>query len=271
LDFGPADRPCDLIFLHANGFNALTYRRILAPLADRFRVLALDQRGHGATTLPTVIEGRVGWDDFRDDLLAFLRAVDASNVVLAGHSMGGATCLGAAARAPARARRLVLLDPVVSPRDIPAWAKPGEGPHSRLIDGARRRRSEFPNRAAAFSAYRARSAFAGWPDDMLADYIDDGFRDQPSGHVRLACDPVWEASTFAAQANDPWSDFAASRCPIDILKAEHDSTCRTDDEAARLTADGRVRIEAVAGTGHFLPMQRPELARERLEHALVAL
>jgi pimeloyl-ACP methyl ester carboxylesterase len=270
LDFGPSDRPCDLIFLHANGFNALTYRRILAPLADRFRVFAVDQRGHGATNLPTNVEGRVSWDDFRDDLLSLLKAVEANDIVLAGHSMGGATCLGAAARAPERVRSLVLFDPVIAPRRALALAEAGASPHSRLVDGARRRRSEFPSRLAAFDAYRPRSAFTGWPDDMLTDYIGDGFADQPNGHVRLACDPAWEASTFAAQANDPWSDFAASYCPIDILKAEHDSTCRTDDEAAQLRADGRIRIETVAGTGHFLPMQRPELARERLEHALVA-
>ncbi|MEO7027690.1 MAG: hypothetical protein ABI056_09065, partial [Caulobacteraceae bacterium] len=35
LEFGAADRPVDLVFLHANGFNGLAYRILLAPLADR--------------------------------------------------------------------------------------------------------------------------------------------------------------------------------------------------------------------------------------------
>jgi pimeloyl-ACP methyl ester carboxylesterase len=164
----------------------------------------------------------------------------------------------------------MLLDPVILSREMQARAKAGAVPHSLLIDGARRRRSEFASRAAAFTAYRPRGAFAGWPDDMLADYVEAGFTDLPGGHVRLACDPAWEASTFAAQSNDPWSDFAASRCPIEILKAEHQSTCRTEGEQAHLTADGRVSVETVVGTGHFLPMQRPELAQERLERALLA-
>ena len=30
LDFGDPDRPVDLIFVHANGFNAMTYRSLLA-------------------------------------------------------------------------------------------------------------------------------------------------------------------------------------------------------------------------------------------------
>jgi hypothetical protein len=42
LNFGRAQGPIDLVFLHATGFNALTYRQLLQPLADRFRVVALD-------------------------------------------------------------------------------------------------------------------------------------------------------------------------------------------------------------------------------------
>src|SRR5438876_6866262 len=89
LDFGPSSRPVDVLFLHANGFNALTYRSILTPLAGEMRIIAADQRGHGTSTLATVTEGRTDWYEFRDDLLALLAALDLTNVVLTGHSMGG--------------------------------------------------------------------------------------------------------------------------------------------------------------------------------------
>ena len=102
LDFGPPNRPVDIVFSHANGFNGRTYRTILQPLASRLRILALDLRGHGASTLPTVIEGRAGWTEFRDDLLALLEAVATGPVVLAGHSMGGTSSLLAAAAQPER-------------------------------------------------------------------------------------------------------------------------------------------------------------------------
>jgi pimeloyl-ACP methyl ester carboxylesterase len=52
LEFGPEDRAIDIVFVHANGFNAQTYRTLLSPLAAGLRILAIDQRGHGATTLP---------------------------------------------------------------------------------------------------------------------------------------------------------------------------------------------------------------------------
>lgn len=218
-------------------------------------------------------EGRASWDDFRDDLVALLGALEVKGAVLSGHSMGGATCLTAAARAPGAARRLVLFDPVIPPFEVAdrhtMVANPHTiGIHSALIQGAERRRAQFTSSQAAVSAYRGRGAFAAWPDDMLADYVAGGFKELPGGGVRLACEPAWEASTFAAQANDPWPAFGEVDCPVEILKAERGSTCRTDSEEARLAASGRVSIETVPGTSHFLPMERPELATETLRRAL---
>src|SRR5580698_3783103 len=109
LDYGPADRPPDLVFLHANGFNARAYRTILAPLAHQLRIITPDQRGHGATTLATD-RPRTSWLDLKDDLLAFLRAMNIGRVALAGHSMGGTASLLAASETPERVRALALLD-----------------------------------------------------------------------------------------------------------------------------------------------------------------
>ncbi len=77
-----------LVFAHANGFNASTYIHLLAPLAGEFRVLALDMRGHGETTLPTDSRLAAGWRVFRDDLLRVLDALAIRPDVLAGHSLG---------------------------------------------------------------------------------------------------------------------------------------------------------------------------------------
>ena len=264
FEFGPADRPIDLVFLHANGFNALTYRAVLAPLAVRLRILAIDQRGHGATTLAGDPAGRVNWHDFRDDLLTLLTVLNLERVVLAGHSMGGTSSLLAAAAAPERIRRLVLLDPVILPAGA---AKAAAKRHAPLIEGARRRRTVFPSRPAAVAAYRGRGAFATWPEGMVADFVAGGFRDLPSGEVALACDPAWEASSYTSHGHDPWDAFRRSVCPIRILRAERGSTCRVDGRIDELTASGRISIETVPGTTHFLPMERPNVTRAALVEA----
>ena len=76
LDFGDPKRPVDLVFVHANGFNAMTYRSLLAPLSGSLRIWAPDLRGHGATVLPTGVEGRRSWADHRDDLVSLLDSLD---------------------------------------------------------------------------------------------------------------------------------------------------------------------------------------------------
>jgi pimeloyl-ACP methyl ester carboxylesterase len=262
LELGPPDRPVDIIFSHANGFNGRTYRTILQPLAADLRILALDLRGHGASTLPTVIEHRQGWHEFRDDLLALLTALGQGPVVLAGHSMGGTTSLLAAAVQPARVRALALFDPVAMP-----WDEPPDAAallESPLVQGALRRRAVFPSRQAAFEAYLGRGAFRTWSDVQLADYVAAGFAETEAGEVSLTCTPEWEASNFRTHNYKPWAAFRESRCPIRILRAELASTFRLEGHEADLGADGRITVETVPGTTHFLPMERPDLVRQTL-------
>lgn len=256
LDLGPADRPVDIVFSHANGFNGRTYRTILQPLARDLRILALDLRGHGASTLPATIEGRQGWLEFRDDLLALLATACEAPVVLAGHSMGGTSSLLAAAAEPARVRALALFDPVIFPTAAQAQGATAESP---LVAGALRRRATFPSRQAAYDAYLGRGAFRTWSDAQLADYVAAGFRDTASGEVTLACTPQWEASNFRTHNYDPWAAFGATRCPIHILRAAEASTFRLEGREAELGDDGRIVVETVPGTTHFLPMERPDL------------
>lgn len=265
LDFGPPERDVDVVFSHANGFNARTYRTILGPLAREMRILAIDLRGHGRSTLPAVIEGRVGWREMEEDLLALLTAEAARPVVLAGHSMGGTTSLLAAAAAPDRVKGLVLFDPVIFPAE--AQADAAESP---LVQGALRRRANFPSKQAALEAYVGRGAFKTWRREQIADYVEDGFRETAGGEVTLSCAPEWEASNFRTHNYDPWAAFDESRCRIDIRRAAEASTCRLNGREAGLVAAGRLTVETVPGTSHFLPMERPDVVATALRAAVAA-
>lgn len=260
LEWGPPDRPVDVLWSHANGFNGRTYTSLLAPLGRTLRVMAIDLRGHGATRLPTQMEGRTSWHGLRDDLLALLEALDGPPVVLAGHSMGGATSLMAAAEAPARVKALGLFDPVIMSPDAVRGADPAQFAESPLAVGARRRRAVFDSREAVLAAYTGRGAFKTWPLEMVADYVAGGFVDRDDGQVELACAPAWEASNFTSHQHDTAGAFARTRCPVEVWRAEEGSTCRFEPDPD----GGRIRVETVPGTTHFLPMERRELVRERL-------
>lgn len=265
LEFGDSSRPIDIVFVHANGFNARTYRTILEPLAREHRILAVDQRGHGLSTLPAETEGRTSWNGLRDDLLALLDTLGLDDVVLSGHSMGGTACVLAQAAAPERIRSLVLFDPVVT--QAPGEIDPAQFANSPMVQGALKRRSIFPDRPAVVSAYTGRGAFRTWPAAMLADYVADGFRDREDGQVELSCSPQWEASNFSSHAHDTWGAFEAAKVPIRIFKAEEGSTCRDDPRFDALVAAGRIEVETVPGTTHFLPMERPDLVQDALRKA----
>jgi pimeloyl-ACP methyl ester carboxylesterase len=262
LDFGPEERPVDIVFSHANSFNARTYRSILAPLAAELRILALDLRGHGASCLPAETAGWAGWRGFAADLIALLEVAVDRPVVLAGHSLGATSSLLAALEAPARAVSLVLFEPVLLSREVLA-APMGE---LALTRSAARRRESFPDRAAALAAYRGRGAFATWSEAQLADYVAAGFRDTADGQVTLACRPEWEALTYAVHAYDPWRALDVVACPVRILAGDVDSAVAP--EARSPAARGRLQLDIVHGASHFLPMERPQLVRDALREAV---
>lgn len=270
IELGPLDQPIDLVFCHANGFNALTYRHLLSPVADAgHRILAIDMRGHGLSQLEADPgDGHGSWLGYRDDLIGLLEVLEAPPRLVAGHSMGGTSGLLAAGLRPDLVQRLVLLDPVVMPEGLAQSLGPEGFRNSPLAAGARRRRNQFDSREAALAAYLGRGAFRTWPAEVLADYLADGLVPSEAGGFKLACSPEWESANFAAHYHNPWESFFGSRCPVRILRAEEGSTCNIMDRADELIATGRITVETIPGTSHFLPMEVPDLARAALLGAL---
>jgi pimeloyl-ACP methyl ester carboxylesterase len=262
LELGPEAQPIDIVFSHANGFNARTYRTILAPLAASLRILALDLRGHGASTLPADAERFPGWELFAEDLAALLAQATSAPVVLAGHSLGATSSLLCAAAHPQLVRNLVLFEPVMADPPPPATRS-----HGALMAAATlRRRAVFPDRDAALAAYRGRGAFATWDAAQLADYVAAAFRETADGQVALACDPAWEAVVYARQDYDPLAALAALRRPVRIL-ASPEGASSVSARARAFVREAGAPLESVPGTSHFLPMERPDLVRQALSAA----
>ncbi|MBM3622801.1 MAG: alpha/beta hydrolase [Alphaproteobacteria bacterium] len=273
IRFG-ADGPPDLVFLHATGFNALTYRALLEPLAERFRIVALDQRGHGLSRLPAVPEQMPGWELYGRDMDGVFDALgDGPPLVLAGHSMGGAVSMMTAERHADRVASLVLLDPVMPTADWIAKLYAPQDLEARIKSlpialGASRRRAWFASKREAVDAYRGRGAFATWVGRFLEDYVEDGFAPMPDGDgVTLTCAAAWEAATFASSRHNGADLLARVKVPATILIGEKHSVSRSVDDAASRTRVRRT-VEAVPGTTHFLPMERPDIVRQRLLAAL---
>ncbi|MEK9721566.1 MAG: alpha/beta hydrolase [Quisquiliibacterium sp.] len=271
LNFGPTHGPIDIVFLHATGFCALTYRRLLEPLDPSLRVVALDLRGHGHTTLPAQAAKLVHWYGYADDVAHALQAINRtspSTRLIAGHSLGGTVALLAATRHPGLAHSLLMIDPAMVLPWMRRWLLMPFGP--RLLQGrlpiarsAARRRSSFAQLNEVRASYEGRGAFRSWLPGFLEDYLEDAFMRKPDGSVALRCDPAWEAATFCAHRHDLRSALRALQLPARMLVAEqHSTAARVVPILSRLAPS--LEVERLPGSTHFIPMEQPELVRARM-------
>ncbi|HWA92770.1 MAG TPA: alpha/beta hydrolase [Rhizomicrobium sp.] len=246
-------------FAHATGFNAQTYRDLLAPLAESLRVVASDARGHGFTRLLATAGMAVGWTVFRDDLIATLERLAPEGAILAGHSMGATASLMVAAERPELVQALVLIEPVF----VPKGYAPGA---SEMSERAAKRRDRFPSREAAFAAYRGRGAFKTWPDETVRAYLEGGLVAAEDGDgVRLACRPDWEAQIFRAAPPGKSELAAMVRCPVTLIHGEGEGSTASGNEVAIFRElCPAARIVAQQGASHFLPMEFPQIVRDEI-------
>lgn len=260
LEFGDPQAAMSFVFLHANGFNAFTYRSILEGLPRQIHGLAIDMRGHGLSPNWVTPGDKGDWLDLRDDILALLPRLSNGPVVMAGHSMGGAVSLLTAIAAPTSVRSLVLFDPVPSPDELQilrAGAHMGASSASTL-----RRRRIFESRDDAFARLAGRGVFATWPGSVLRDYLEDGLRPLGDDGFELSCPSELEARNFETYY-DPLEHLSLLKTPTTILRAATGSACSIRS-ATDLPGCAACRVMTVSGTSHSLPMERPDLVRDAL-------
>lgn len=256
-----------MVFVHATGFNAETYRALLAPLALQFHVIACDLRGHGFSTLPTRPGLAEGWTIFRDDLVVLLAQLTDEPVIVAGHSLGATVGLMAAATAPSRVRALVLVEPVLAPPAAIDDHKPSTG----LALRAAQRRSTFPSREAALDSYRGRGIFASWPDSAIVDYLAGGLIEAGDGTWRLACAPAWEAEIFHEAPGGIAQVARDIACPLTILHGSIASTATASELALIRRLKPDARVVTLEGGTHFLPIEQPGRVAEQMATGVAGL
>jgi 3-oxoadipate enol-lactonase len=102
---GPEDAPVVVLGNSLGAARGMWDPQVPA-LAERYRVVTYDMRGHGASPAPA---GPYTLDDLVDDLVALLDRIGAGRAHVAGLSLGGMVGLRLAAREPARVHRLAVL------------------------------------------------------------------------------------------------------------------------------------------------------------------
>lgn len=116
-----------LVFVHGWCSNLDHFRAQVPYFAERHRVLRVDRRGHGRSSVPS---RDVSPEQHAQDIAALMRSLGVSGAVVIGHAGGGPTALALAGGYPQLVRAAVFVDAGlyrgVSPEqahDAPAVAK----------------------------------------------------------------------------------------------------------------------------------------------------
>ena len=254
LEWGdPAAPP--LLMLHATGLCAAPWRPIARRLAQRYRVLAFDQRGHGDTD-PS--DKGYRFEYAGEDLAAIVEAMGLAGPRIVGHSSGGLAAIIAANILPAgRLGPVVLVETRVSndAATVPAQDL------QRRAERTRMKRPVWDSHRAMFDAYRTRAAFRDWQDEPFRQFIDGGARRLPDGRAELKCHPETEA-TFYGMRDDLDITGYLRNLPGDwlLLLADYPGCQRLDDDGIRRFQDlaPGATVQPMGRGSHFLPMEYPD-------------
>jgi 3-oxoadipate enol-lactonase/4-carboxymuconolactone decarboxylase len=115
---GPDGAPV-IVLLNSLGTSAAMWQWQVGPLAEQFRVLRIDTRGHGKSPAPGGTTTTV--EDLGRDVLGVLDTLGIARVHLAGVSLGGVVAMWLAIHNPERIGRLALLCTSAFPGDPQGW------------------------------------------------------------------------------------------------------------------------------------------------------
>lgn len=154
LDWGGDGPP--VLALHGLASSGHWYRRVAPYLAGDYRVVAPDQRGHGATTQAG---SGYDWQTLAEDAVGLLDRLGIARAAALGHSWGGHVASNLAMRFPDRVSRLALIDGGFQDGGLmptPTWEAFRKRLAPRLVGGTR---EEYLSRLAANLSFC-------WGDDL---------------------------------------------------------------------------------------------------------
>lgn len=221
LDFGGPGRP--LLALHGHFNEASTFTSLAKALAPRWRVFALDQRGHGESERARSYER----GDYVADVAAFYRHLDTGGPVpLLGHSLGGVNAYQFAARYPDKVSALIVEDAGAVMR-IDSQFTMSLPRHA-------------PSREALVAALGA-----------TAPYLECSFRQVGRGWG-LSFDVEDTVRSEAALSGDHWDDWTAVSCPTLLIRGARSEVLAGEHARDMVARRGRGARLAELPAGHVV-------------------
>ncbi|BAC68229.1 hydrolase [Streptomyces avermitilis] len=243
-DWGGCGRP--VVLLHGLAGHAGEWDTLAGALSPRYRVIAVDQRGHGASER---FPREVSRAAYVADVVAVLDQLALHRPVLVGQSLGGHTAMLTAAAHPHLAHALVLVE-----------AGPG-GPNPRVqaeiggwLDAWP---TPFPSRESAVEFLGGGLVGEGWAAGL----------EERDGWWPCFDREIMVASLAEIAQRSFWDEWARITCPV--LTVLGQSGIISPQESETMLRRLPVATAAsVPGAGHDVHLERPAVLRHLIQEFL---
>ncbi|MGW6417633.1 alpha/beta fold hydrolase [Streptomyces sp. NPDC055055] len=243
-----------VLLLHGLMGHAGHWAPAVGRLTGGHRVVALDQRGHGASEKPA--GGPFTREAYVADAAAVVEQLGLGPVTLVGHSMGALTAWQLAAERPDLVKALVICDMrasalgAASQRAWQQWFRGWPAP--------------FPSLEAVHRWFGADDPWVETPNPARGAFFAEVMTRHPDGW-RPVFDPEQMLTSRETWVHDAhWDSLAQVRCPTLVVRG-------LDGELGRAEAQEMVRVlphgayAEIPDAGHLLHYTHPEAWSEAVE------
>ena len=246
LEWGEPDSP-PMLLLHGYAQTCHSWDFVALAMCDRFRVLSLDQRGHGDTDWAP--DGDYSPEGYWNDLNAVAEALDLRGFVLMGLSMGGRNAISYAANHPGRVRALVVVD------SAPVMQRAGSERMQRFVQGDDELDSvdAFVKRVQEYNPRR--------PADQIRGSIMHNLKQLPNGKWTWKYDKVLRSPNRKPPGKDYasilWKQIDGLDLPTLVVRGSQSDMIdlETADELHRRIKGSS--LATVEGAGHLVMGDNP--------------
>jgi pimeloyl-ACP methyl ester carboxylesterase len=248
---GPEDAP-PVMLVHGWPQSWWAWRHVIPPLAERFRVIAPDLRGHGWSEAPASGYEK---EQLASDLLAVLDVLEIERTTWVGHDWGGWSGFLAALRAPERLDRLLALcipHPWTAPHPRQLALLGYQGPLSLPILGPR---VAGPMIRAILHAGRGHDRLDPHDAEMFAAHIPPA--------VTVAMYRTFLTREVLPAARGRYAK-AVLQVPTTLLVGANDLVTK-GSRAGSVNGQPQLEVAVLDGVAHWVPEQRPETVVDWIE------
>ncbi|MCH2336914.1 MAG: alpha/beta hydrolase [Pseudomonadales bacterium] len=237
----------DLVLLHGYTGHCRSWDAFANVMSKQYRVLALDQRGHGETEWAPA--DQYGTMEMVADLDAFVSALRLERFVLLGLSMGGMVAIAYAGARPVQLARLVIVDiaPEIAAEGIQniQQSVARSDVFDTVEDAFRRARADNPVPPEGHHYDRVRASLMRTDEGKWTYRYDRALRGPGSQRLRLAVDEGWDA-------------VASFNVPTLLIRGEHSPLLSRDVADKFVSIAKNSQLVEVPGSGHPVPLDKPE-------------